>query len=492
MPERPEGPRAAARGRPDGLDEPGVCDVLRQVRTGALSARAALERSLNAIGRLNGDLNAVVVMDAARARGRADALDRERAAGRPVGPLHGLPMTVKESFDVAGLPTSWGDPARADNTAAESSEVVRRLEAADAVILGKTNVAQGLADWETRNPLFGVTRNPCDATRSAGGSSGGSAAAVASGMVSADIGSDHGGSIRIPAHYCGIFGLKPTWNLIPMIGHSLQGDLRAPDIAVAGPLARRAEDLAVLLSALAGPAEMDAAGWTVQLPQPEPRPPSSYRLAALLDHGDCPVDRPYRDVMEEFIDSLRQSGVTVDLSVLPDVSFTRATELMNLLVRAETATRLSEPAFQEAVSGAREARPDDDGHRRRNARGAALAHRDWLRLHEERQRIRMAWRRFFAGYDAFLCPVAASAAPPLAPGGELADRTIEVNGRPQPVLDQHFWSAVASVPYLPAVVMPIGTTAEGLPLGLQVMGPADHDLRVIALASLLHGHAEDD
>ena len=203
--------------RPEGLERPGACATLLRIVSGALSARQALEDCLETIEVLNPEINAVVAMDAERARLRADALDRERTEGGKPRLLHGLPMTLKETFDLAGIPTTWGDPALADAVASSQSTVAARLTAAGAVILGKTNVPERLADWETHNPLFGSTRNPWDLTRSAGGSSGGSAAAVASAMSGADIGSDLGGSIRIPAHYCGVYGLKPTWNIIPNI-----------------------------------------------------------------------------------------------------------------------------------------------------------------------------------------------------------------------------------------------------------------------------------
>jgi len=456
---------------------------LRQIASGAVSARQALEDCLEAVEDLNPDVNAIVTMDAQGARRRADALDRQRAGGGELRPLHGLPMTLKETFDFAGMPTTWGDPALADTRPPRQSAVAARLETAGAVVFGKTNVPERLADWETRNRLFGSTRNPWDLTRSAGGSSGGAAAAVASAMTGADVGTDQGGSIRIPAHYCGVYGLKPTWNIVPLTGHSLPRGLRHQDINAAGPITRRPEDLALLLWVLAGADESDSDAWTLTLPGPENRPLSACRFACLLDHPDCPVDRPYLELMQGFVETLRAEGAKVDDGRLPDFSFTRATELMNLLVRGETSTRLTNERFAEAVALADNDSIDPDSHGRRNARGTVLRHRDWLLLHEERLRIREVWRRFFRDCDAFLCPVAAGTAPPLARDGNVLDRTIEVNGVRIPMLDQHFWAAVASLAFLPSVSMPIGCTRDGLPAGIQVVGAAYRDLDIIDICA---------
>ena len=496
-PAQPRGRREAdvcapARGRPVGLDRPGVSAVLSRLACGALSARAALDECLEAVEALNPEINAVVAMNADGAKLRADALDRDRARGRIAGSLHGIPVTLKETFDIAELPTTWGDPARAGAVACRHSPVAERLEAAGAVILGKTNVPERLADWETRNRLFGATRNPWDPARSAGGSSGGSAAAVASAMSCADVGSDQGGSIRIPAHYCGVYGLKPTWNLIPLSGNSLSGGMRGQEINVAGPIAREPADLALLLSELAGPGEPESDAWTLALPAPEGRPLSTRRFACLLDHPGCPIDRPYLELMQEFVEVLRAKGAKVDEGRLPEFSFSRATELFNLLVRSETSTRLSDDSFDAALALAGGERIDPDSHEYRNARGTAILHRDWLQLHEERLEICQAWRRFFKEYDAFLCPVAASTAPRIMNDDNVANRMIEVNGVRIPMLDQHFWAAVASLPYLPAVSMPVGVATNGLPAGIQVVGPVYRDFDVIEICTRIAASIEEN
>lgn len=454
--------RVAAYPLPDGVLPDAV--ALRQaLAQGATSARAALEGCFAAIDRANGLLNAVVYQDRAGARAAAKACD---AATAPTGPLHGVPVTVKECFDWRGHPTTWGDPARADEIATEDSAVVTALKRAGAVILGKTNIPAYLADWETDNPLFGVTRNPHDPERSAGGSSGGSAAAVASGMSYIDIGSDQGGSIRLPAHNCGVHGLKPGWGQISLRGHSPLGELREPDIGAAGPLARSARDAALAFTVLSG----KAPGPAVEI--------APLRIAVLPDLPGCPVDDRYRAAVATFASRLRAAGARVE-TIAPEIDFARATELMNLLVRAETSRKA------ELVADFRRRQGADvptGAYAALNARGNTLSHRDWLVLHEERLQLCRRFTRFFADYDLLLCPAAAGPAAPLRPGCDVTARTVPVNGREEEILKQHMLHMPGSLCYLPAHVMPIGGLSSGLPLGIQLIGALGQDHMVLAAA----------
>ncbi len=227
---------------------------LEALRSGEVSARELLEAQLARVEKFNGGLNAIVWMDLDRARAAARAIDGRPSAEQP---LLGLPMTVKEAFNLAGAPTTWGEPQFKDNVPSEDSVVVERLRAAGAVVFGKTNVPLMLGDIQSFNEIYGTTNNPWDRTRTPGGSSGGSAAALASGMTALEMGSDIGGSIRNPAHYCGVFGHKPTWSLVPTRGHTL-GALAEPDIAVVGPLARSARDLDLALDVVAHPDRLQA------------------------------------------------------------------------------------------------------------------------------------------------------------------------------------------------------------------------------------------
>ena len=479
--------------RPAGMDARSACETVRLIKSGRLTAERALEDSLAAIARENGALNAIVVMDTERAFETARALDRRRAAGEDNGVLDGLPMTIKEAWHMKGLPTSWGVPAHRDNVREEDSVVAHRLRRAGAVLVGKTNLPQGMEDWETDNEVYGSTRNPWNPARSAGGSSGGGAAAVAAGLVAADIGSDTGGSIRIPAHFCGICGIKPTWNLTPVAGHAIGADIRNQDMNTAGPLCRTPEEIGLVLSAIVGPGEFDRPGWRFELPRPGPGAPSALRVAALLDHPSCPIDRPYLDVMRTYVEQLRRIGVTVETDAVPEVDFDRATEVMNLLVRSEGSTRLDDEAFR-AYRAEAEGEAEDEGGgaqegaahlARLSARGRTISHRDWLRLHEERLRIRRAWDRFYREYDAFLCPVSSTAAPPLIERSTILDRTILVNGERMPMLKQHFWSAMSVLPYLPSLTVPIGRVEGGMPVGIDWMGPAFGDLHLADVTAMV-------
>ncbi len=258
------------------------------VRRGEVGCLELLDHFIARVERLDGRTNAVVVRDFERARKRARALDRRRKQGG-TGKLFGVPMTVKESFNVAGLPTTWGIPDYKDAKAATNALAVERLLAAGAVVFGKSNVPLRLADWQSYNAIYGTTNNPWDLSRSPGGSSGGGAAALAAGLTGLEVGSDIGSSIRNPAHYCGVFGHKPTWGICPPLGQSLAGNVAAPDIAVIGPLARSADDLSLALDVLAGPEEIDA-GLRLQLPPPRVATFKGLRVAVMTDHPLSDVD----------------------------------------------------------------------------------------------------------------------------------------------------------------------------------------------------------
>lgn len=462
---------------------PSATSALQALRRGAVSARQLLEGCLAAIDAHNPVVNAVVHLDTVAARRAADQCDAGADDGRGSKPLQGLPVTVKECFDVAGMPTTWGDPERAGNLAARDSVVAERLRTAGAIIIGKTNIPAYLSDWETANPVYGETRNPHDLDRSAGGSSGGAAAAVASGFSYADIGSDLGGSIRLPAHYCGVHGLKPSWGVIPMRGHNAFGELREPDIGVAGPLVRGADDIGLLMDVVSG-AEDPEDGWQLRPPAPRLDHLRNVRFAAMLDHPACPVDGAYSIALTDLIDRLRGQGATVDVTARPDFDFDACSDLMNALVRAETSTGLDEAEFDRRRAIAADNGGAVSEFERINAHGSALSHRDWLLQHERRLRMGRAWAMFFQEYDVFLCPVSASAAPPFRLMRDVTVRTIPVNGEEMPVLAQHFWFSLASLCYLPANSAPVGRTADGLPVGVQVIGPRYRD-RDVALVSAM-------
>ena len=453
------------------------------LRNGDTTAREALESCLERTFRLNQDINAIIHMEPARARKEADECDRLQRAGHSKGPLHGIPVTVKECFDWEGRRTHWGDPDRKGNFARASSTVVDRLEGAGAIVFGKTNIPAYLGDWETWNPLCGETRNPHDCRRGVGGSSGGSAAAVASGMSYADIGSDLGGSIRLPAHYCGVFGLKPSWGLIPMRGHSPLCERREPDIGVAGPITRSARDAAAFLKVLIGPASPGSA-WRIRLRNRRPKRLRSMRIGVLLDHELCPVDSSYLDRMERFADALALTGAEVSRNARPAIDLARHTEIMNLLVRAETSTRPSLDPARTPSGGIR----GDNGSKSPEpfSGGADLSHREWLELQEERLSFAGEWDRFFADHDLLICPSGARTAPLFEMAGGASERTVEINGTRRPVVEQHLWFGLASLPGIPAMSMPMGDADGEMPAGVQLIAAKYSDLMLCSSADRIH------
>lgn len=277
-------------------------ELVQALASGKLSSLELTDHFIARIERLDGPVNAVVVRDFDRARARARQADEARARGERWGVLHGLPMTVKESFNVAGLPTTWGFEKHARNIAPTNAVTVQRLADAGAVILGKTNVPVSLADWQSFNPVYGTTSNPWDLSRAPGGSSGGSAAALAAGFTSLELGSDIGASIRNPAHYCGVYGHKPTWGVVPMAGHELPGTQCADslDIAVAGPLARHAGDLQLAMDVLSAPlAQFGPMGWTPCTWGGDSRHPRELRVAIIDNDAQAPVDDAIRAQLAE-------------------------------------------------------------------------------------------------------------------------------------------------------------------------------------------------
>ena len=454
------------------------------LRSRQLGCRELLELYLRRVERFNPALNAIIVTDLAGARKRADEADAALKRGEIWGPLHGLPMTVKESFDVAGMPTTWGVPELKDNIARRNALAVERFLAAGAVVFGKTNVPLMLADWQSYNAIYGTTSNPWDLTRTPGGSSGGSAAALAAGLTGLDAGSDIGSSLRNPAHYCGIFAHKPTYGIASPKGQALPGRVAYQDITVIGPMARSAADLALGLEIMAGPNEIDGAGWRLDLPKPRQQRLADFRVAIMLDDPNSEVDRTVQDQLQVLADFLAKHGATVDDRARPDIDTTEAQRVYIQLLRAATSGRQTDEQFAANCKIARTLEADDESYYARMMRANTMAHRDWLAANEMRHRMRLKWAAFFRDYDLFLCPVAASVAPPHDQAGERWERMITVNGKRVPTTDQLFWAGYTCAFYLPATAAPIGA-AGGLPIGVQITGPQYGDLTCIRFAELL-------
>jgi len=460
-----------------------LASAVRKKKIGCLEL---LDLYLKRVETHNPSLNAIIAMDVEGARKRAKAADRAVKAGKKLGPLHGVPMTIKESYNVTGLPTTWGSPPLKNNVAKSNALLVQRMLDAGVTLFGKTNVPLWLGDYQSYNDIYGTTNNPWDLTRTPGGSSGGSAAALAAGLTGIEAGSDIGSSIRNPAHYCGVFGHKPTYGIVSGKGHAA-GDWASPgaDIAVVGPLARGAEDLEIALGAMAGLDEIDSRGLRVDLPRPKKKSLREFKVAVVLDDSHAEVDRSVQDEIQKLADFLGKKKARVSDTARPAFDTGDIHEVYMKLLNAATSGRMSNEDHAARRAAAEKFGPDDKSTLAQMLRGMVVSHRDWLALNERRHRMRLAWDAFLQDYDVLLCPVTASAAFPHNHDSNMAKRTIVVNGKPVSFSDQLFWAGYSGVTFLPATAAPIGLTADGLPVGVQIVGPQYGDYTTIAFAKLL-------
>lgn len=462
-------------------------ELARAVRNREISCVELLDHYVSRMNKYNSAVNAIIVRDLDKARARAKAADEALSRGADVGPLHGVPMTIKESFNLEGTPTTYGFPQYKNNIARSNAVAVERLLKAGAVIFGKTNVPPGLMDGQSNNEIYGRTNNPWDLARTPGGSSGGSAAALAAGMTGLELGSDIASSIRNPAHYCGVFGHKPTFGICPTYGHMLVPTLRPTDISVIGPLGRSAADLKASLSILAAPHGSEAEAYTLALPPSRKTTLSDFKIALVTDDKFAEVDRSVSDQLSALGNFLERSGATVGREARPQFDSEEFYLLFMIMLRAATASRATDQEFADGLALAQGASRATRDIAKANAYGVSLSHRDWQRLDEERRHYQRQWQAFFADYDLLLCPPLSTAAFAHTDGSP-QDRMLPVNGRNVPFERQLFWAGYAGLVYLPATVAPIGLTPEGLPVGVQIIGPQYRDLTCLRFAQLLEQH----
>ena len=396
-------------------------------------------------------------------------------------------MTIKEAYDIEGLPTTWGIPAFSRNIATSDAETVRRLKIAGAHFLGKTNVPIQLSDFQSYNEIYGTTNNPWNLERIPGGSSGGSAAALAAGLTALEAGSDIGGSIRNPAHFCGVYGHKPTWNIVPQRGHALPGMLASPDIAVVGPLARSAEDLALALGLVSGPEELVEAGWKLDLPDSRHSQISDFRVALWPDDACAPVSAEIAARVQQLGDRLAKLGATVSDTARPAFEPSGSHDVYQSMLQGAMSAGIPDADFAGLQSHAAALEPADSSVAAQMLRGAVQTHRDWVRQNNQRAGLRMAWRDFFQDWDVVLCPQSPTVAFPHDHAPPMA-RMLEVDGVAQPYFQQIFWAGLATVSYLPSTVFPTGPSAGGLPIGLQAVGGEYQDRTCIEFARLVAEH----
>jgi amidase len=452
-----------------------------------VSSAELTDRAIARIEAQDAKLNAVVVRDFERARAAAAAADQALARGEQ-RPLLGVPMTVKECANVAGLPTTWGVPGTEKLPVTEDAVTVGRLKSAGAVVLGKTNVPLMLADMQSYNAIYGTTNNPWDLARTPGGSSGGAAAALAAGYVSLELGTDIGGSLRIPAHYCGVFAHKPTHGIVPQRGIAPPGTppLAIPvqvPLAVVGPMARTAGDLALGLDVLAGPDASDALGYRLALPPPRHTDLRDFRVLVIDEHPLLPTAQNIRAALESMAERLAKSGATVARTspLLPDLA--RVGRSFVQMLAAIFAADYPDDVYAGLQSRAA-ALPQADSLAAARLHAAVTSYREWTKVNRIRIGIMNRWQLLFREWDVVLCPVMPTTAFAHDHGDQSTRRT-SVDGTEIPYGDQIAWNGNATLAGLPSTAMPIALSSEGLPIGMQIVGPAMEDRTTIAFAELV-------
>jgi amidase len=440
-------------------------ELVAAVRSKSVSALQLTDEAIARIETIDGVINAIVVRDFDRAREQAKQVDRAMAKGANL-PLAGVPMTVKECYNVAGLPTTFGFEFAKNYVPAEDAVAVRRLKEAGAVILGKSNIAPGLADYQSDNPVYGRTLNPHDLTRSPGGSSGGSAAALAAGMVPLELGGDAGGSIRVPAAFCGVLGHLSSFDIIPLEGHGPPGGgiIVGRAWAAAGPMARTAADLDLALKVLTGADGRFAAGYKIDLPPPRHERLSEFRVFILTQHPTATADDEIVSAIDALAEKLQLAGARVS----------RKSDLLPSLAENQALVEKFAWVYKTGMN------PEVTA-----PKGTIKDYYDCMTAQEV---LRRKWDAFFKSYDLVIAPCYSVAAfhyfPEHDPWPGL-NRKLRINGADVPYALQYAWPLIAGLAHLPATAAPIGRTKDGLPIGAQFIGPFLEDRTTIAFAGLL-------
>ena len=467
------------------LDFGSALAAARAIRAGEVSSLELTRHILDRISRLNPRINAIVTLTADAALARAREADAALARREAWGPFHGVPCTIKDTFEMAGVRTTAGATFLANHISARDAVVVARLRSAGAVIVGKTNVPRMASDWQSYNEIFGATNNPWDVTRTPGGSSGGEAAALAAGLTYLSVGSDIGGSIRVPAHFCGVYGHKPTLNVVPIRGHvpPPPNVTSAPaDLAVAGPMARSAGDLKATLEILGGPDSQEATAYRWSLPPARGARLSDYRIGYVLDDPLCPVAPEMIALTTRAVEALRKGGAQVDEGWPSG---------MNVADQYDTYLHLLWATFgfllpDDQIEGVRRRAESQDGTMQsKRARAWTAPHKHFTAASGRRMAARAAWQEYFRTRDAFLLPTSFIPAFAHDHNPSLDGRTLATSTGPRPYFDLMFWIGFATLTGLPATTAPIGLTRDGLPVGVQIMGPYLEDATPIDLAGKL-------
>jgi amidase len=455
--------------------------IAKQIRERKISSREALDYFLTRVRALDQPINSVATIDADRARAEADDADAMLARGEVRGPLHGVPMTIKDSFQTARMRTTSGAPELSSFVPTEDAWPVARLREAGAIVFGKTNLPIYAGDLQSYNEVFGTTNNPYDVTRTPGGSSGGSAAALACGFTPLELGSDIGGSIRLPSHMSGVAGHKPSYGIVPAHGQipGPPGTFTLADLAVAGPMARTVEDLTLALDLISGPNRWEHPAWSLKLPPPRHRTLKEYRIAAWLDDPACPVEPEVHDLLEKAAKTLEGAGVQVNYEARPEFTLEKVSDTFLALLQAALAGGVANDRLEEYGNTVGNT---PAAHTRRLL---AMRHRQWLGWNERRLQMRMRWEEFFRSWDAILLPVMPCPAIPHDHSEPQASRVVQVGGEQRSYWSLITWMAPAGACYLPATVVPVGLLSNGLPVGVQIVGPYLEDRTTLDIAEHL-------
>ncbi|MDP7068087.1 MAG: amidase [Acidimicrobiales bacterium] len=445
-----------------------------------VSSRELLEAALNRVDRLDGPINAVVALDPERALAAADQADQAVVRGDELGPLHGVPITIKDSFQTEGLITTSGAPELADFVPDKDADPVARYKAAGAIVYGKTNLPIWAGDLQSYNKVYGTTANPYDIECTPGGSSGGSGAALAAGYTPLELGSDIGGSIRIPCHWSGVCGHKPSYGVVSALGQipGMPGTLSQADIAVAGPMARDVDDLELALDLLAGPDEWNQVAYSLALPPARHANIADFRVAVWIDEEAAPVSAEYRNLLLRAAAAFEEAGAKVDYEARPGFTFEKAVDTFRHLLSAAEAGSWTLSEIEEQAAS------NDEPQGELGIWYASMRHREWLSWHERRLQQRNRWREFFNSFDVVLLPVTLTEAIRHDHSSPFTGRTIQVDEQQRPYTDQLKWMGLTGVSWLPATVVPIGQI-DSKPVGVQIAGPFLEDRTTLAAGRFL-------
>ena len=461
-------------------------EILEKIKQRKVSSLEVLESFLAQVEKVNPTINAIVALDIERAKEKAIEADNKINLKSKLGPLHGLPMTIKDAFEVEGIVSTGGNPAWKDNIPKRNAEAVQRLVDAGAIIFGKTNVPFLSSDLQSFNKIYGTTNNPWDLERTPGGSSGGSAAALAAGMTPLELGSDIGGSIRVPAHFCGLYGHKPSYNIISEVGHMPPPPgsiLTGNGLSVAGPLARSPEDLEIALDVLVSAQEQDSQAWKVKLPKARTKKIKELKIAVWPDEPYAEADNEITNLIKDTAKDLKHAGAKVETVDLP-ISFEEIDKIYSLLLNPLMLAGSPKETFETLAKLNESLDPNDMSELAKVARGSVLKHADWVLVNAMRQNMRQKWREFFNKFDVILCPTC------ITPAfkhnhNPVHERKLTINGKDDEYLRATLWAGPAVSAGLPSTNVPIGMSSNNLPISMQITGPYLEDKTCLEVAKVV-------